>query len=74
MSTRETVLARVEAFIQAKGLSARQFGILATGDHRFVPRLRSGAGVTLTIIERAESYMAAQERPADGGGSASEAA
>lgn len=74
MSTREALLARVEAFIQAHGLSARQFGILAAGDHRFVPRLRSGAGVTLTIIERAESYMAAHEQPAENAGSTSEAA
>lgn len=57
MSTREDVLSRVEAFIASHGVSGRQFGILAVGDHRFVPRLRSGAGVTLTLIERAEKYM-----------------
>lgn len=57
MSTREAVLSRVEAFIATHAISGRQFGIKAVGDHRFVPRLRSGAGVTLRLIERAEAYM-----------------
>lgn len=57
MSTREDVLSRVEAFIASHAISGRQFGINGVGDHRFVPRLRSGAGITLTLIERAEAYM-----------------
>lgn len=57
MSTREAVLARVEAFIASRGISPRQFSIQAVGDHRFVGRLRSGKGVTLTVIERAEKFM-----------------
>lgn len=62
MSTREAVLARVEAFIAERGMSARQFSLDAVGDHRFVGRLRSGSGVTLTVIERAEAYMARAEQ------------
>lgn len=60
MDTRQAVLAKIEAFLQRSGMSARRFGIEATGDHKLVKRLRSGAGVTLTVIEKAERYIAEQ--------------
>lgn len=58
MNTRKHILARVEAFLRLHGLTAARFGLDAVGDHKFVKRLTEGAGITLTVIERAEAYMA----------------
>ena len=58
MKTRDAFLARIEAFLTSTGMSAARFGIEAVGDHKFVKRLSSGAGITLTVIERAETFMA----------------
>ena len=72
MSTREAVVEKVEKFLSAAGMSERQFGIEAVGDHKFLKRLRSGHGVTLTVIEKAERFM--EDRPATDPGSPREAA
>lgn len=57
MSTREQFIGVAEAFLQRTGMSERQFGIEAVGDHKFFKRLRSGFGVTLTVIEKAERFI-----------------
>ncbi len=57
MSARETVVEDVETFLAKTGLSEWQFGMAAVGDHKFLKRLRSGHGVTLTVIEKAERFM-----------------
>jgi len=59
---REALLAKVEAFCVKHGMSRHAFGLAAVGDERFVRRLASGKGVTLTTIERAERFMAEYER------------
>ncbi|WP_431856628.1 hypothetical protein [Azospirillum sp.] len=59
MNTRDAFRARVEAFLNSSGMSAARFGTEAVGDHKFLKRLTSGAGITLTVIEKAEAYMAA---------------
>lgn len=66
MSTRAQLLERIEAFLAAHRMSARQFGLDAVNDHRLVQRLRRGAGVTLTVIEKAEAFMDARASNADG--------
>ena len=56
--TRGHILARIETFLKAEGMSEREFGIRAVSNHKFVSRLRdSGIGVTLTNIEKAEAFM-----------------
>lgn len=58
MNTRDTLLQRIEGFLEANDETERQFGIDVVGDHKFLKRLRIGAGITLTSIEKAEAYMA----------------
>ena len=62
METRQQFIERAEAFLRRSSMSERQFGIEAVGDHKFFKRLRSGAGVTLTVIEKAERFIAERER------------
>lgn len=57
-STREALVRKIEAFLAETGMSERQFGICVNNDHKFMKRLRSGAGITLTVIEKAERVMA----------------
>lgn len=61
METRQQFIERAEAFLRRSRMSERQFGIEAVGDHKFFKRLRSGAGVTLTVIEKAERFIAERE-------------
>lgn len=58
MHTRDTIVKAIEAFLQRTGMTERQFGVEVANDHKFVRRLREGRGTTLTVIERAERYMA----------------
>ncbi|MEQ8251552.1 MAG: hypothetical protein RIB41_09975 [Oceanibaculum nanhaiense] len=55
--TRVNIIRSIEAYCAAEGISERQFGIEAVGDHKLLKRLRSGAGVTLTVIEKIEAYI-----------------
>jgi TnpA family transposase len=63
MSTRLEVLARVERFLAQTGMSERKFGLDAVADHRFVAKLRNGAGTTLRTIERAEQFIERSGEP-----------
>jgi hypothetical protein len=72
MPTRTQLLDKIAAFLRRTGMTERRFGIEAVGDHRLVSRIRNGAGVTLTVIERAEQFMI--ERGAEGGTANGEAA
>lgn len=79
MSTRIQLLDRIAAFRERHGLTERQFGIEAVGDHRLISRLRdSETGVTLTTIDRAEAFMAQRDggdaRPGDSASPSGEAA
>ena len=58
MHTRETILKAIDAFLARTGMTERQFSIEVAKDHKFIKRLRRGDGITLTLIERAEQYMA----------------
>lgn len=66
-SARKAVISRIEGFLERTGLSEHAFGLRAMGDHKFVGRLRNGAGITLTVIEKVEAFM-------DGFGSSDRAA
>ena len=54
---RDSLLGRIDSFLQEAKLSDSAFGRQAVGDHKFIRRLRDGFGVTLTSIEKAESFM-----------------
>ena len=61
--TRRSVLRRIDAFVRRNKLTDKEFSLAVCRDPLWLTRLRSGEGVTLTIIEKAEQYMA-QERAA----------
>ena len=56
--TRRSVLRRIDAFVRRNKLTDKEFSLAVCRDPLWLTRLRSGEGVTLTIIEKAESYMA----------------
>jgi hypothetical protein len=64
MDIRAQIISRIEAFLQAEKMSAASFGRAVVGDHKFLRRLRTGAGVTLTNIEKAEAFMRERDEAA----------
>lgn len=60
MTITETLLAKVEAFLAETGMSESAFGVKALNDGKFVPRLRSGAGITTKTIDKVERFIAAE--------------
>jgi len=56
MGTREQLLDRIVEHLERTGVSARQFSIAVTGDHKWLGRLRRGR-VSLQSIERAEALL-----------------
>lgn len=58
--TKPTLLADVEAFLKAHGLSATRFGVLAAGDTKFVNTLRKGRKLRLVTEQRVRDWMRAQ--------------
>lgn len=63
MQMREQIIERVSSFLSQSGMSARRFGVEAVGDSKFVTRLKNGAGITLTTLEKAEGYIAERTAP-----------
>lgn len=59
MEIRKTILGRIEAYLAATGISAKSLQEAAGVHGDFVTRLRGGAGVSLSSIERLEKYLAA---------------
>lgn len=57
MDVRQAVVARVEAYLAASGLSAYEFGIKVANNNKLVARLRTGRGVTTTTIDKIEAFM-----------------
>jgi hypothetical protein len=64
------LLAEVEAFMRQHRLSDSTFGRRAVGDWKFVRRLRDGANMTLTTMDRAAAFMRRSPMPASGGAAA----
>lgn len=56
-ATRATVIRTIEDFLADVRLSERRFGEESVGDAKVLRRLRGGAGVSLSTIERIESYI-----------------
>ena len=57
MNLTSDLLAEIESFLAESGMAASTFGQRAVRDWRFVERLRQGR-VTVTLVERAQAYMA----------------
>ena len=57
MTTQETLLAEIEAFLIERGMRATNFGIAAMNDRAFVFRLRSGKTLYSTTIDKVRAYM-----------------
>ena len=56
MTKCEQLINEIEAFCQAKGLSEREFSLLAIGSPKFVMRLRRNA-VTSRNMTRADEFL-----------------
>ena len=64
MSTRDTVLEEIEAFLLERDMAAHAFGERAMNDVAFVHRLRGGRGLTAKTIDKVRAFMArARELP-----------
>lgn len=62
MSTIESLLKEIDAFLRDAEMAETTFGRHAVNDGKFVRRLRDGAGVTVATVDRVLAYIAA-ERP-----------
>jgi hypothetical protein len=62
MSTVKSLIAEIEAFCKEADIAEATFGTRAAKDGKFVKRLRGGAGVTLSTVERVQAYMADQRK------------
>lgn len=58
--TRIDLLAKIDSFRAAHGLSESAFGLAAVSDVKIVRRIRAGQNITLGTIERIEAWMAQQ--------------
>lgn len=56
-SSREQLLAEVEAFLKRESIAPSQFGQDAVNDRSFVGRLRRGADVRLETADRVRAFM-----------------
>ncbi|GAC1340973.1 MAG: hypothetical protein NVSMB18_12120 [Acetobacteraceae bacterium] len=56
---RSLLLQEIEHFLGESRMTASAFGREAVGDNKFVTRIQRGAGITLSTVERAESFIAA---------------
>lgn len=67
MSTRDKLLARIDAFLKANGIAASAFGTMAIKDSSFVLRLRAGRNIRIGTMERVEEFMRTYAPPAPPG-------
>lgn len=55
-----TILAEIEAFLDASGMTAHRFGVLAGNDSGMVPRLRAGREPNAATRAKIETFLAAE--------------
>lgn len=67
MDIKSDLIDQITAFLTESGMAESTFGQRAVRDWRFVERLREGR-VTVTLVERAQAYMAdwRQRKAAEG--------
>ena len=54
---RDKFLQEIEAFLRKHEMNATQFGRLALNDTNFVHRVRGGADIRLSTVEKVRSFM-----------------
>ena len=54
---RERLLQKIEAFMRQNKMHATDFGKRALKDPNFVFRLRNGRDITLTTLDKLETFM-----------------
>lgn len=52
-----TLLDEIEAFLEAKDMSATAFGIKALNDPPFVAQLRAGRDIKMSTADRVREFM-----------------
>lgn len=57
MTTRDALLAEIEAFLHRHGVAASEFGRAALNDTSLVKRLRDGADVRLSTADRIRDFI-----------------
>ena len=63
MTSREKLLAEIEAFLEASGLSAAAFGVQSLNDPAIVYDIRRGKNVRLDTADRLREFMTAWKPP-----------
>ena len=58
MSTREQLLAEIEAFLTRHNMAASTFGRMAIKSHKLVYRLREGKDITTSSADAVRAFMA----------------
>lgn len=57
MKTTEKLLQDIDMFIAKNGISAHQFGLQATKNHKIVKNLRNGLGISNKNIDRIYDFI-----------------
>lgn len=57
MNSMKALLAEIEAYLRATGMTATRFGVLADKDRHLVWRIRDGRPVTMAKAERVLLYI-----------------
>lgn len=60
-TTVQRTLEDILAFIDRHGISPNKFGLLVVHDHKLIKRLRDGAILTSTTIDKIYSFMESYE-------------
>ena len=65
MSTRDKLLAEIDAYLAASGINQSDFGERAMGNRSFVARLRHGMNITIESMDKVRAWMASHplDRP-----------
>ena len=64
MSTIADLLSEIEAFCKEAGIAEATFSTRAVNDGKFVGRLREGSNVTVGLVDRVRTYIAAEREKA----------
>ena len=63
MSTRETLLAEINAYLAKHRMSPTAFSVAATGDRTFVRTLAAGRDPKSDTIDRVRAFLARPTKP-----------
>lgn len=66
LTTTDSFLAEIEAFLERSGMSATAFGLETVKDPNFVADLRAGRAPSLRLVEKVDGYIKGQGAEATG--------